>query len=383
MNSIPFLAAVLAVSVLGLFPTTSAAPVTPEPHKARVIHWRATATATRIPSSRYVLPGKEKCLVKTTIVSQVVQGQSKVFAWLGEMIEKRISVPQDRAHWAKVSPAFYAKAKVGTKVDYGFHSVDGRYPTMVAPSNETDARGIATTSFTVEYPCNIGDVEIGAAGMANSVRIPVVRADLGDLFISDIDDTIRETNVLKPIQAVWNTLFHPFKPIQDMQSWYKKIETQTSKSQEKPIWHYVSGAPDALHESLSQFTSLSGYPNGQFHLRPLSGFKLINLLRKNDNYKLETIQSIQKEYPGRKMILIGDSTERDPEIFSEIYRLYPQKIKCIYIRKVTGVHAKKELKKNDLARFETLFKNIPAAKWKAFESTKELDGMNLLSSKCY
>jgi phosphatidate phosphatase APP1 len=39
-------------------------------------------------------------------------------------------------------------------------------------------------------------------------------------------------------------------------------------------------------------------------------------------------------YPGMQFVLIGDSGEKDPEIYAEIVRRHPQAVRMIYIRNV-------------------------------------------------
>jgi phosphatidate phosphatase APP1 len=38
--------------------------------------------------------------------------------------------------------------------------------------------------------------------------------------------------------------------------------------------------------------------------------------------------------PGVRYTLIGDDSERDPEIYAEVRRLYPDRIDAIWIRRV-------------------------------------------------
>jgi phosphatidate phosphatase APP1 len=54
----------------------------------------------------------------------------------------------------------------------------------------------------------------------------------------------------------------------------------------------------------------------------------------NKDHKIEAIEAILRTYPGLKFILIGDSGEQDPEIYREIVRRHPERIRVIYIRSV-------------------------------------------------
>ena len=52
------------------------------------------------------------------------------------------------------------------------------------------------------------------------------------------------------------------------------------------------------------------------------------------NHKTEAIESVLRTYPKLEFILIGDSGERDPEIYSDIVQRFPDRIRAIYIRSV-------------------------------------------------
>jgi len=75
----------------------------------------------------------------------------------------------------------------------------------------------------------------------------------------------------------------------------------------------------------------------------------------------------------RNFICIGDSTQSDPETYSNLYRKYPDRVKHIWIRVVTGVDLEEEKKKNAKERFEKAFKDVPANIWRLFTKAEELN----------
>ena len=74
--------------------------------------------------------------------------------------------------------------------------------------------------------------------------------------------------------------------------------------------------------------------------------------------------------PNRKFICIGDSTQKDPESYAEIYKKFPGWIHAIYIRKVTDAPYMEEKNKPD--RFAKAFEGVPASAWRLFEKPDEL-----------
>ncbi len=80
---------------------------------------------------------------------------------------------------------------------------------------------------------------------------------------------------------------------------------------------------------------------------------------------MTTIQSLMTCCAGRRVILIGDSGEHDPEIYAEIARQYPQQVIRILIRDVT--------EEGELAtRYQKTFKGLPKSLWTVFQKAETL-----------
>ncbi len=61
----------------------------------------------------------------------------------------------------------------------------------------------------------------------------------------------------------------------------------------------------------------------------------------------------------RSMVLVGDSGEIDPEIYGNVARMYPIRIRRIFIRAVKNETGTEE-------RFLKAFKDVPREKWMVF-----------------
>jgi len=77
------------------------------------------------------------------------------------------------------------------------------------------------------------------------------------------------------------------------------------------------------------------------------------------------IEPLMKQFPKRQFILIGDSGERDPEIYGELARKFPAQVSHIYIRDVTGESA-------DSARYAEAFHDVSRVKWQIFREPGEI-----------
>jgi len=96
---------------------------------------------------------------------------------------------------------------------------------------------------------------------------------------------------------------------------YAYIETLVTKS---APWFYLSASPYNLYSFIHDFRD-AHYPHGQLILRDASWMTipglLSNLTLGTEQYKIDRIKKVHGWLPQRKMILIGDSTQSDPEAY--------------------------------------------------------------------
>lgn len=205
---------------------------------------------------------------------------------------------------------------------------------------------------------------------ATSLNITFAKSK-GWAVLSDVDDTIKKTLTSSPVGILTTTFAEEPEPIRGMPELYKHIQ---QKLDNPPFW-YLSASPYNLYPFLREFRD-TYYPKGTMILRDaswmnLAGF-LANLTQGTEAYKVDRIEKVQTWFPKRKFILIGDSTQTDPESYGEAYRRHSKWIGAIYIRKVTGVAEMDEGKKNSPERFEKAFKDVPKDIWYVFSEAQEL-----------
>lgn len=189
-------------------------------------------------------------------------------------------------------------------------------------------------------------------------------------LISDIDDTIKITQTSDPIGILRSTFVSDATPVEGMPELYTFIQDLTKTA---PFF-YLSASPYNLYAFLCSFRQ-QFYPQGTMILRDaswrnLSGL-LSNLTLGTQAYKVDRMIKINSWLPKRKMICIGDSTQSDPEAYSEIYNKFSGWVRLILIRKVTDIAAVGIEEKNEPGRFEKAFKSVPKDLWHVFESPEE------------
>jgi phosphatidate phosphatase APP1 len=132
-------------------------------------------------------------------------------------------------------------------------------------------------------------------------------------------------------------------------------------------FHYISASPWQLYEPLAAFVRTNGFPAGTFALKAFrwQDKSFFSLFTNPEKYKSGVIEPLMKQFPKRKFILVGDSGERDPEIYAMLARQHPQQIARIFIRDVTGESAASE-------RYVQAFRGVSPSRWQIFREPAEL-----------
>jgi phosphatidate phosphatase APP1 len=202
---------------------------------------------------------------------------------------------------------------------------------------ETDAEGYFLARLHPEpgaltSPWSTGTVQLagdyrGTTGPHTTpfdVRVPEPDARFG--VISDVDDTILETGV----QRVGHMLRQTFTgsaitrtPFTGAPELYRDLAAGGN-----PLF-YVSSSPWNLHAFLVAFLRHRDFPLGPVLLRDLLGSRAAG--REPKHVRIHEILDL---HPDLSFVLIGDSGEKDPEIYADIVRSHPDRVLVVYIREV-------------------------------------------------
>lgn len=186
---------------------------------------------------------------------------------------------------------------------------------------ETDEFGRQRVPYTISTAGGRVEVREGVAHLIPRQGISV---------ISDIDDTIKESQVVDRRELLVNTFLRDFRSVSGMAGVYRDWQANGAE------FHYVSSSPWQLFHSLHKHQSENGFPSGTMHLRNFrlrdQLLKRVMILRRRG--KATAIHKMLNDLPDRKFILVGDSAEKDPEIYLKVWRRHPGQVKGIFIRDV-------------------------------------------------
>ena len=176
---------------------------------------------------------------------------------------------------------------------------------------------------------------IVAARAGGRAYYPVFTPD--HLIISDIDDTVLQSKVSNLLHAVRTIAFGNARtrlPFPGVAAFYHALRRGPSGDARNPTL-YVSSSPWNLYDVIVQFLDVQGIPAGPVMLRDVDlGLDALSS-RHHHTHKREMIHRVLNTYREVPVILIGDSSQQDPEIYREVVRDFAGRVRAVYIRNVS------------------------------------------------
>lgn len=157
------------------------------------------------------------------------------------------------------------------------------------------------------------------------------------LVVSDMDDTVILTMATKALRMMALTLFgnaHTRRSFSGVAQFYRQLQAGVSGTENNPIF-YVSSSPWNLYDFLEEFLKVNEIPLGPMFLRD-HGLEHSRLgFADHRSHKIRAIERLLEVFPKHPLLLLGDTGQKDPEIYREIAELYPQRIAGVLLRNVS------------------------------------------------
>ncbi|WP_034385313.1 App1 family protein [Deinococcus sp. YIM 77859] len=199
----------------------------------------------------------------------------------------------------------------------------------------SDSDGYFTLVFAPESPLAGGwhEASLAIEGRPGSTRARVqVVAEARFGIISDLDDTVIQSDVTSLPRMLYTSLTGNARtrlPFPGVGALYRALTRDGERR--NPIF-YVSSSPWNFFDLLWQFLEYRRIPLGPLFLRNWG----VDLLKGHGGYKHGVIERLFARFPHLNFVLVGDSGEKDPEIYAEVVRAHPGRVLAVYIRDVTG-----------------------------------------------
>jgi phosphatidate phosphatase APP1 len=208
---------------------------------------------------------------------------------------------------------------------------------MLAGSPPVDERGWHEVELDLpDFPTPDGKPAVA------KVLVPAEEAQFG--VISDIDDTViftAATNIFRMAKTVLLGTAFSRLPFKGVAAFYRGLGEGTAGKPVNPVF-YVSSSPWNLYDVLRDLFEIRSIPSGPLMLQDFGIEPGKFITESHRVHKLRAIRGILETYPHLKFILVGDSGQKDPEIYRETVDLFPERILAVYIRDVSRKAARDE-----------------------------------------
>lgn len=313
------------------------------------------------------------------LVRRIADGPIEVSPYLGYGTTSRVLImgrvteraelpksnPSDRrwrnayALYRRISTDGIAKAKVHVTIA----GVGGSTERVVTADDEGFFREWTSLDAPLDpallrHPARFRVIEPAyreAKEVSGQVMVPPADAEFG--VISDLDDTVIQSHVddfLQALMALALENAHTRTPFPRVAEFYQALALGPDRKGHNPVF-YVSSSPWELLDAIEEFLALQKIPAGPVLLRDWDvDFGALRSSRLK-GHKLPLVREILELYPKLPFVLIGDTTQQDPEIYKEVVHAFPDRILAVYIRAVSPSEERK-------ASVQALAKEVVEAK---------------------
>jgi len=154
------------------------------------------------------------------------------------------------------------------------------------------------------------------------------------VIVSDIDDTIIATGVSNKLKMLWRLFAHGAAervPFPGIAALYRGLHAGSGTERNPMI--YVSRSPWSIYPVLEEFFQLHDIPVGPVLALRDWGITLRHPFpRRARGHKRQVLERVLSVYPDLPLVLIGDSGQRDPELYTATVRRHPGRVAAIYVR---------------------------------------------------
>ncbi|RYF82031.1 MAG: DUF2183 domain-containing protein [Comamonadaceae bacterium] len=282
------------------------------------------------------------------------RGVQALFArYLG--LDRATLSAQDRARFDARCALFLTDSERGKVIDVAFDAplrdVHALPATDAAGRSHArvvlDAAALGADARTVPFRARLGAGDTRQFH-GHALLVP----EQGLSVISDIDDTVKITQVHDRREMLLNTFVRPFEAAPGLPEHFRRLARA-----EGTRFHYLSASPFQLAPALEDFLQREAFPAGSLHLRESTRWStLIPGSGDSRAHKLGVIAQLLADFPQRPFLLVGDSGEADPDIYAQVAREHPSRIMAIVIRDV-------QAQGRGAPRFKDSFAGLPDSLW--------------------
>lgn len=218
-----------------------------------------------------------------------------------------------------------------------------------------DGRGFFTVDLRLDQPL---DRDKAWHGIDLRLLTPEDEAEARALFfvpprsarfavISDVDDTIMFTGVANKLKMFWRLFMRTGESrtaFPGVAALYRGLHE--GMGHERNPMLYVSRGPWTVYEMLEAFFVHHRIPEGPVLFLRDWGVSVKNPLGySGKGHKEGLIRRMLDAYPDLPFVLVGDSGQRDPEIYADIVHEHRGRVLAVYIRDVSHAERREDVQR--------------------------------------
>ncbi|MBW3554414.1 MAG: DUF2183 domain-containing protein [Gemmatimonadetes bacterium] len=239
----------------------------------------------------------------------------------------------------------------GARVSARFRGAEAR--------GETDAEGFfemeVRPSAAVEPGWQEVELELlgsmaGGEGLKATAEVLVPSPAAEFVVVSDLDDTVIRTGATRTwrkIRSVFGNSATSRSMMPGAAPLYQALEwgADGNDAEDANPFFYVSKSGWGLYDLFVEFLDQRGFPRGGMYLQDLALIEDKSEKLGSENHKLDTINALMDDYPDLPFVLIGDSGQHDPELYRDIVRDRPDRVRAVLVRDVTPQERDREVRR--------------------------------------
>jgi phosphatidate phosphatase APP1 len=166
-----------------------------------------------------------------------------------------------------------------------------------------------------------------------TARVQVVDEEVDFGIVSDIDDTVLQTLLPRPLLAAYHTLVlreGARQPVPGMADLYAEL---VGAHPGAPTIYVSTGAWNTAG-TLRRFLARNGFPEGPLLLTDW-GPTNTGWFRSGQDHKRGCLRDLVDDFPRIRWVLVGDDGQHDPTIYAEFARQHADRVRAIAIRELS------------------------------------------------
>jgi phosphatidate phosphatase APP1 len=170
----------------------------------------------------------------------------------------------------------------------------------------------------------------------SEVLVPTPDAGFG--IISDVDDTVvatRAAHTLARTRIILLNDAHQRTPFPGVSALYRALCSGPDGQGANPLF-YLSRSAWNLYDLFQRFLQLHALPRGPLFLEDTALLEPPSQALGGKVPKTERIARLLRLYPRLSFVLVGDSGQQDPEVYRDVVRSFPGRVRAVYIRDVSS-----------------------------------------------